>query len=71
MAELRAQYEITELMELFNLYCLIQSSLPPGRSPGKTYWATLLSEGLFPRHTACSLYFKYRSMMPIFSRLET
>ena len=70
MAGFRAQFEITELMELFNIYSLIQDKLPAHRSPGMSYWAECLSLGLFTRHTACALYFKYRAMMPTFSRLE-
>ena len=70
MAEFRAQFEITELMELFKIYSLIQDKLPAHRSPGKSYRAECLSLGFFTRPTACALYFKYREMMPTFSRLE-
>jgi hypothetical protein len=70
MADFRAQFEISELIQMFNIYSLIQDSLPADCSPGKGYWATCISLGLFSRHTACSVYFKYRAMMPTFSRLE-
>jgi hypothetical protein len=68
MADFRAQFEISELIQMFNIYSLIQDCCCC--SPGKGYWATCISVGLFSRHTACSVYFKYRAMMPTFSRLE-
>ena len=69
MSASRSAYGLTEVMAMYNLWCMYEEEWRV-EMPGPSFWQEILAWGSFPTHTAASLYTRFRAMIPIFRDMD-